>query len=388
MTRLVLPVCSRMEEDFDFLSSLQTTLFCLRCVGTWPSNTYKLDAYTLYATASITICLFGHNFFQTVNIFFIFNDLNTLTGVIFVALTCLVAILKSLLFIFNMRRLKKLLLVDIRQKLFKPRNRQQVVMVQSRVNFWKKIYFMFTGMGVATMFFWALFPIMDGTVKEHRLPFLAWYPFSVNKSPFYEITYIYQIVSVFFIVIVNMNSDMLLVALMNILGVQCDLLCDNLKNIQFRERINEEFLRCVNHHMQILSYASDCNKFFNTIVLAQFFTTVVSLGLTMYQLTIVTPFTSEFYSFIVYGGAVLMEIFLYCWFGNESLNIPFASFGFDWTIGSVGLQKNLIIFIAKSQRPIRMSALNLFHLSLETFVKILRTAYSYFALLNNVNSLN
>ncbi|XP_044271287.1 odorant receptor 4-like isoform X2 [Tribolium madens] len=112
----------------------------------------------------------------------------------------------------------------------------------------------------------------------------------------------------------------------------------------------------------------------------------------MYQLTIVTPFTSEFYSFIVYGSAVLMEIFLYCWFGNEvefkSFNIPFAAFEFDWTISSIGLQKKIIFLIAKSQRPIRMTALSLFHLSLETFVKILRTAYSYFALLNNVNSLN
>lgn len=242
-------------EDFDFVTSLQTNLFCLRWVGTWPlSPSYKSDFYTVYAIISITVCMFGHNFFQTVNIYFIFNDLNTLTSVIFVALTDLVAILKSLLFIFNIRRLKQLLLVDVRQNLFQPRNHKQKILVEKRVNFWKRIYLVFSGLGMTTMFFWAVFPILDGSVQEYRLPFLAWYPYKVTKSPFYEITYFYQIVCVFFIVIVNMNTDMLLVALMNFLGVQCDLLCDNLRNAHFSKNVSLEFLRCVRHHVNILRF--------------------------------------------------------------------------------------------------------------------------------------
>jgi hypothetical protein len=31
----------------------------------------------------------------------------------------------------------------------------------------------------------------------------------------------------------------------------------------------------------------------------------------------VAPLTNEFYLFLFYGNAVLLEIFVYCWFGNE-----------------------------------------------------------------------
>jgi hypothetical protein len=71
------------------------------------------------------------------------------------------------------------------------------------------------------------------------------------------------------------------------------------------------------------------------IVLGQFFTSSVSIGLTMFQLTLVrvvldfffctgcdflkkvAPFTSECYSLLFYVGSATVQIFLYCWFGNE-----------------------------------------------------------------------
>ncbi|RZC37375.1 hypothetical protein BDFB_006393 [Asbolus verrucosus] len=31
----------------------------------------------------------------------------------------------------------------------------------------------------------------------------------------------------------------------------------------------------------------------------------------------VVPFSSEFFSLISYANAVLVEVFMYCWFGNE-----------------------------------------------------------------------
>jgi hypothetical protein len=77
------------------------------------------------------------------------------------------------------------------------------------------------------------------------------------------------------------------------------------------------------------------NQFFNIIVFTQFFTSAISIGLTMFQLTVVSqpsnfskmlvqtglfkvaPLSTEFYSLLFYGSAIVVQIFMYCWFGNE-----------------------------------------------------------------------
>ncbi|KAJ3663569.1 hypothetical protein Zmor_007818 [Zophobas morio] len=173
-----------------------------------------------------------------------------------------------------------------------------------------------------------------------------------------------------------------------IIGAQCDMLCDNLRNLK-GENIEEDLDKCVKHHKAILELSKKGNKFYNWILLLQFFTSAVSLGFSMFLLTQVTPFTSEFFSFIVYGSAVVVEIFLYCWFGNEveikSSKIPYSVFQSDWT-NSPQVHKNIVFFTIRTQRSIKLSALNLFFLSLETFKAILRTAWSYFAVLLQVGS--
>nr|XP_015833047.1 PREDICTED: odorant receptor 43a isoform X8 [Tribolium castaneum] len=70
---------------------------------------------------------------------------------------------------------------------------------------------------------------------------------------------------------------------------------------------------------------------------------------------------------------------------NKSSKIPYSAFESDWTGAPIEAKKNLLIFILRTQKPIKMSAINLFSLSLETFTTILRTSWSYFAVLRQVN---
>ncbi|RZC41429.1 7tm 6 domain containing protein, partial [Asbolus verrucosus] len=94
----------------------------------------------------------------------------------------------------------------------------------------------------------------------------------------YEITYIYQVFSAYHIAISHLNMDMLIAAL----------------NI----------------------FAENFNEFFNWIIFLQFFTSAISLALTMFQLTVIAPFSTEFYSVVSYRNAAIVEILMYCWFGK------------------------------------------------------------------------
>ncbi|RZC35812.1 7tm 6 domain containing protein, partial [Asbolus verrucosus] len=389
-------------EKFDWTVTIRLNIFILKLVGLWPkgNESYKFNFYTLYAIISITLFVYGHNITQTLNILFVLNDLEALTGTIVISLTLSLAIIKTYCIIRNMPTLKKLMII-LNSGIFQPKSIHQKNLVKSNLKEWKMFYMVFLIITWNTVLFYITFPIFDKSIKEYRLPLMAWYPYDTKISPSYEITYIYQIMGTFFVAMSNINIDTLIAALNMYVGAQCDILCDNLRNLRnepFPDDIDEEFMNCINHHKKIVKFAEDSNKFFNWIVFVQFFASVISIGLSLFQLTVVAPFTNEFYTYIIYGMAVTVEIFIYCWFGNEveikSANIPYATFESDWTDASLAVKKKMIFFIIRCQRPIKLSALNLFYLSLENFIGvscdnfILRTSWSYFAVLHQVNTTN
>ncbi|RZC39909.1 7tm 6 domain containing protein [Asbolus verrucosus] len=378
-------------KKFDWKETIKRNIFMLKTVGLWPTGdeTYGCNLYTLYAIVSTALFQFGHIFFQTVNLFLILDDLQAVTGTIFILLMEMAASLKTYCLVKNMKMLKQLM-VTINSDFFQPKNMQQKYLIQPNINAWKTFVSTFWIFAVPSLFFWCSFPVLDKTVREYRLPFLAWYPYDTKTSPQYEITYIYQALAINFLAVVNINIDSLIAALNMFIAAQFDILCDDVRNLQHEKKNVIKYLKnCIHHHREILRFADYANQFYNWLLLVQFFVGGVSLGLSMFQLTVVVPFSSEFYMLLTYGNAVLVEVFMYCWFGNEievkSSNLSYAIFESDWTSLSPDIKKNVIILTISVQKPLKISALNLFYLSLETFVKILRTAWSYFALLRQVN---
>ncbi|RZB39894.1 7tm 6 domain containing protein [Asbolus verrucosus] len=196
-----------------------------------------------------------HNFFQTVNVFFVISDLEALAATIFVSITSLMGSLKVYYFTKKIGILKRLM-IDLNSAIFQPRSMNQRILVKRSLNFWKTTYGAFWVPVCSTLFFWACFPILDGSVKQHRLPFAAWYPFDTKMSPIYEIIYIHQVVSTSITALSILNMDMLLAALMVYVGVQCDILCDDLRNLRDTEKSDYEvkLLNSIEHHKRILQY--------------------------------------------------------------------------------------------------------------------------------------
>jgi hypothetical protein len=123
-----------------------------------------------------------------------------------------------------------------------------------------------------------------------------------------------------FLATANMNMDSLIAALMMYVGTQCDILCDDLKNLPktHKPRDNEtDFNRsltgCIAHHKEILryevtkrkssffnvlenfSFAQESNESYNYIILAQFFTSSLAIALSMFQLTLVSYHFQKLY---------------------------------------------------------------------------------------------
>ncbi|RZC33382.1 7tm 6 and/or DUF2225 domain containing protein, partial [Asbolus verrucosus] len=278
--------------------------------------------------------------------------------------------------------------------LFQPKTLEQRSLVQPNLNAWKTLASTFWVFCGGWLIFWPLCPMMDKSYKEYRLPFLAWYPYNTQTSPQYEFTYLHQFVSINCISLVNVNIDTLIAGLNMYIGAQFDILCDDIRHLhdgskdslaEARQKLKE----CVKHHREILKFAEYANNFYNWPVFLQIFVGGICIGFSLFQMTVVVPFSAEFYSFLTYSFAIIVQVFMYCWFGNEievkSSKLSYAAFESDWTNLSPEVKKILIIFTLNVQKPLKVSAFGLFYLSLETFMKILRTAWSYFTLLRQVN---
>jgi hypothetical protein len=159
-------------EKFDWIAPMGTNLFMLKIAGMWPlGGTYTANVYAFYTVTCILLFIYGHNFFQTFNIFFILDDMTAVTATIFVALTDLIAIIKTHSMMANVTTLKQIL-VDINVNMFKPRNEQQKVLVERRIRLWKTVYGLFCFMAFFTILFWGF--ILSWTAQSKSIVCRSW----------------------------------------------------------------------------------------------------------------------------------------------------------------------------------------------------------------------
>ncbi|KAJ3663355.1 hypothetical protein Zmor_007641 [Zophobas morio] len=304
-------------EKFVWQITIKVNIFVLRLIGLWPKgrDNYKIDSYTLYSLLLLIFFMTMHDAVLTYTLLQVYTNLEALTEVIFMYGLETLLIFKVCCFMKNMTSVKEIM-HHLNDDLFQPKNPQQIILVHPGLKEWKITYTIFSTSMVANIFFWTFYPILDGSVKERRLPFLALYPYDFKKSPFYQLTYLHQIISVSLMAIAAINIDMFLGAVMAYIGSQCELICDNLKNIQ-EYNFAETFLKCVRQYKLVLTVVEKFEGFFSFIVLGQLLASGVCIGLAMFHLTLVVPLSSEFYSLLFYIISISLQIFQYCWFGNQ-----------------------------------------------------------------------
>jgi hypothetical protein len=321
-------------ERFNWQEIIAMNIYILRIVGLWPIHTYQLDFYTLYSSISANLFVTAV-LFQTINVIFVYSNLEALTETILVCVAELLALFKIYTFIKNIKMLKRLM-VALDSDIFQPKSLDQRVLVRPAMVLWKMVYHILLGAVTAALSLWLLFPILNGSTRRYALPFPAWYPYDIRKSPYYELTYLHQSLGVSLLSLGDYNIDMLISALMMYVGAQCDILCDNLRHLGDDSRDFSRLLtHCVKHYTKILKYktpnfassfdsrqkicrfAEECNDFFNVILLGQFFTSSICMAMGLFRLALVTPSTIEFYTLSLSILSLIMQIFTYCWFGEE-----------------------------------------------------------------------
>ncbi|XP_025989687.2 odorant receptor Or2 [Solenopsis invicta] len=237
------------------------------------------------------------------------------------------------------------------------------------------------------------------------LPYRVWLPYDFNTSPMFWITSIQQIVTVVFVTIINVGTETLVFGLFLQTCAQFEIFENRLRKlvIDKTSKIMTNKVEClkhsslssnkkkaiiskyVHHHLEIYKYAKTVNVIFNQVLFVQFFGSILVLCTSVYYLSAHSSL-SETATLIIYTICMFVQIYVYCWSGNEvilkSTKVGDSVYHMNWPLLSVNDRRELLMIMLRSSLPLKFTSSFLITLSLQSYSNILKISYSAFNVLN------
>ncbi|GLV44090.1 Odorant receptor 43a [Carabus blaptoides fortunei] len=311
------------------------------------------------------------------------DDLEEFTESTFLLMTILAGATKALTIQIKQKRIKNIV-HQLNSDLFQPKlSEHHTVLVKAidEIRFLFRLVSSNYGFNITLL---CIFPFFDNS-KKLALPIKAWFPYSLESSPVFELTYLHQVTASFLFASLNCAFDTFFVSLIVHSIAQLDILLSNLsmghleywKDSDAETKVEDKMLylkQCAIHHEVIVKYVEEIESLFNFSILVQFFMSGLILCINMFQITVAEPLSVQFLAIIVYEACMLGQLYLYCWYGNElflrSMMISEAAYFSDWYAQGTVYCQSLQIIMVRATMPIQIRAGYFFSLSLETFTSV------------------
>ncbi|XP_046601321.1 odorant receptor Or2-like isoform X4 [Neodiprion lecontei] len=227
----------------------------------------------------------------------------------------------------------------------------------------------------------------DNEIVSRKLPYMSYFPFDVGVTPYYELAYVYQGISLMTLSPIIVTTDVLYGSILLHIATQLGILARTLISVRSiganrllrydlykshgngwkfddgeifsRKRLDVEIYRllknCVAHHRAIISLAENMEEIFSTLVLLQFLSNLVIMCFPLFQIT-------------------------------SSLLVADAACFCDWyEFSSAKMRRALLSIVQRSQRPLRLTVAKFATLSRETYLKVVQGSASYFMFLRKMH---
>ncbi|CAH2102736.1 unnamed protein product [Euphydryas editha] len=212
--------------------------------------------------------------------------------------------------------------------------------------------------------------------------------------------YIYQSFGMYSHMQYNVNIDTLIAGLLIIPVAQLKVLNGKFKNFKLNENFTKNIkerdalqkvrlYQYLQHYELIIEYCSTVQDIIGITMFVQFAMSSVIICVVLCGLLL--PSSIETMMFMVtYLIVMVLQIFVPALLGtllsHESQELIFAAYCSEWIPRSKKYKRSLNLFMERTKRNIVITGWNLFPLSLESFTSIIKTAYSFFTLVRNVQA--
>nr|WBF90967.1 odorant receptor SameORX [Schistocerca americana] len=224
------------------------------------------------------------------------------------------------------------------------------------------------------------------------MPAVVWCPFPFTESPAYEAVYAAVSVAMFYGYILTTTLDAFFFTLIIYTAGQLRVLNLMARDLCARgslQQMNARLADCVSYHVHIERCVQRLGALVGPIVLGQFLADIVTISAATFVATVSEADSVWLLKFSSYLLAIAEQLLLYCWFGSdvatESERLQLAAYSSDWTAVPARFQKDLCILLSRGHRPLRLAAYKFYTISRETFLMLMNTAFSYYAVLRQLN---
>nr|APC94237.1 odorant receptor 10 [Pyrrhalta maculicollis] len=381
----VFKICGVWKPDSNSNNKILITLYNSFCISLWTSFLFSQFMF-LYNSPSI------------------FDELLSTSHITIPEYVC------SLMFIVIYRKLDliKLILDKLNEPMFQPKCEEHLQLAKSLEHFYKTYNYSVTYLAIQTSLLFLIIPLWQ---DEQTLPAKAWFPFEWEPSPNFEMIWVFQSVSV---CIVTVNVACLTIyttGIFMLIGLQCDYLCITFNNLtqfhvengillnrgekhlqisnpKFSDVMLENLVVCIRHYTEIRKMALEIERIHEMGVFILFLGGATMISTILFSLSTVEIGSPQSLMLMSDTMCMLVMQFVYCWFGgeitNKSANVFMTSYNTPWTDCNIRYRKVLLQFMTMTQNPIEMRVGGLLVMSNAVFTSIVKSSYSVYALLHDI----
>nr|UPN65208.1 odorant receptor 23 [Phthorimaea operculella] len=261
----------------------------------------------------------------------------------------------------------------------------------------------YSGAALATCVLWLVFPVAQ-FLQNQPVEFAFWMPLSTRHPVGFLVVLLYSFYVTTLVGIANTTMDAFIGTVLYQCTTQMRILRTNLENLpdrameyskaygeDFETGLKSLFRDCLSHYQKICSITSLLQDLFGTAILVQFTIGGWILCMAAYKMISLNVLSIEFASMNLFIMCILTELFVYCYFGNEltyeSARLADSLYACGWEGAEVAAGRRrwfaraLLLAGERARRPLSVAAGRLVPLSLQTFLKILKSSYTFYAVL-------
>ncbi|KAF5296203.1 hypothetical protein FQA39_LY12657 [Lamprigera yunnana] len=233
-------------------------------------------------------------------------------------------------------------------------------------------------------------------------PFFTLYPQPLETSPYYECVYVLETYLSLDVSFTTNGTDIILMSLLFICTAQFEIISSYFKvNFEKLLLLSDEdergqkaknlLFECIEKHNMLLESCKILDKPYGDFMFCRFMTAVGAICLSIF---IVNFQPENMLTGVTYFLAHMVEIFIYCFLGNEiiiqSSKLSEVVFHCGWhlltTTKDKEIQKALSMMILRSQKPTSISIGGFGSLTLEIYIKLVKFSFSIYTVLSKVVS--
>ncbi|XP_034828824.1 putative odorant receptor 92a [Maniola hyperantus] len=343
-------------------------------------------------------CMLVYTTQQAIKLFEVRDDMDKVMGTIFLFLTHSDSIYKQVVMLLKAEEIQELLDI-MKGPLFNQGEPDHEKYFKETAYYGKLLLQADNYMALCTCFLWVLYPFILH-VQGKQTEFAIWIPYDGNLELNFYLTSLYVWTLTSWVAFCNTTIDVTVAFLLAQCKAQLSILSNNLvyfiqrskkesmiTKAAFADVVSVRFENIVKHHVQILYFARRVQDIFGGAVAYQFIVSGWIICTSVYRMVDTDPASVQCWSMVLYICCILMQVSMYCYYGNEvtheSQKLKESAYLMNWLDSPLKHRNHLIFFMERVKKPILPLAGFIIPLSNNTFVSIVKSSYSFYALLRN-----